>query len=175
MCIFLSVVSSNCCHTNIRKDKRKAADMGCVNSKAKEDPTNAGVKYDPATTPAPTTSVPGGGGGVPGSTHQPLIQQSSQQRQSVISGDIGSRNGSLGYNPPQPVVPPPLQEDDGSLFIARYAYQARTSEDLSFEKGEKLKVRRRRGKGGLWQRIRREWQKGLYFQAEGNSNFRSEN
>nr|AAT67596.1 Src tyrosine kinase 1 [Suberites domuncula] len=39
-----------------------------------------------------------------------------------------------------PTSPPPLPEDRGSLYIARYAYQARTAEDLSFEKGEKLRV-----------------------------------
>lgn len=35
---------------------------------------------------------------------------------------------------------PSLSEMDGTYFVARYAYQARTSEDLSFEKGDKLKV-----------------------------------
>lgn len=54
---------------------------------------------------------------------------------------MGSHNGSIGpYNQPLPSMPSPVLEDDVSLFIARHAYQARTAEDLSFEKGEKLKV-----------------------------------
>ena len=32
------------------------------------------------------------------------------------------------------------QNDDGTFFIARYSYQARTVEDMSFEEGDKLKV-----------------------------------
>lgn len=38
---------------------------------------------------------------------------------------------------------PPIAEptaDVGKTFVARYAYQARTAEDLSFEKGEQLIV-----------------------------------
>lgn len=122
-------------YLELEREGERLSAMGCVNSKTKEDPNNTGKKYaNPATTPTTaTTSVP--------APHQQVSQQISQHRISVISGDVGgSRNGSVGYGP-QPTVPPPLPEDDGSLFIARYAYQARTSEDLSFEKGEKLKVR----------------------------------
>ena len=41
-----------------------------------------------------------------------------------------------------PAVPLPteLPVDLGKVFVARYTYQARTAEDLSFEKGEKLHV-----------------------------------
>ena len=52
-------------------------------------------------------------------------------------------NGAIVGGPMSPggLVPPmsPL-EDETNLYVARYAYQARTAEDLSFEKGEKLRV-----------------------------------
>ena len=100
--------------------------MGCVGSK--EQDSKPPVHYAPPKTN--TSQVP---------EHQQLAQQPSQHRISVSSG-IGSHNGSISYNQGLPPIPSPVPEDDGSLFIARYAYQARTSEDLSFEKGEKLKV-----------------------------------
>ena len=102
--------------------------MGCVNSKEEDkSPAGAGgttAKYMPPNSVTTPTSQP--------------VPQPSQHRISVASG-VGSHNGSVGYGQPLPSVPSPLPED-GSLFVARYAYQARTSEDLSFEKGEELKV-----------------------------------
>ena len=60
---------------------------------------------------------------------------------SVTSGNSG---GVLSPGPTngvgQPPIPPPVPEERGPLFVARFAYQARTAEDLSFEKGEKLRV-----------------------------------
>lgn len=110
--------------------------MGCLNSSNEKQPraSSASVQYNapqhPAVTPS-STQFP---------SHQQVSQQPSQHRISVSSG-VGSHNGSIGYNQPTlPSVPPPLSEEEGSLFVARYAYQARTAEDLSFEKGEKLKV-----------------------------------
>lgn len=104
--------------------------MGCVNSKVDDDkPDSAGgVAFTPPETV--TAQYP---------PHQQVSQQTSVpvHRPSVTTS-VGS-NGSV-IQPPLPSVPSPLPEDDGSLFIARYAYQARTSEDLSFEKGEHLKV-----------------------------------
>ena len=113
--------------------------MGCKESKTKDDSTNLGTKYAHPTT---TSSPLGGATSVPGpQQHQPVAQQLSQLGMSV-DGGMGPNNGNVGYGPPLPMVPPASLEDEGSLFIARYAYQARTSEDLSFEKGEKLKVRK---------------------------------
>lgn len=40
--------------------------------------------------------------------------------------------------PPVPPESPPPDEEN--LYLARYSYEARTSEDLSFKKGEKLLV-----------------------------------
>jgi len=41
-----------------------------------------------------------------------------------------------------PPVPPqsPSPEDDSNVFLARFSYEARTSEDLSFSKGERLRI-----------------------------------
>lgn len=65
-------------------------------------------------------------------------------RSSIISdGSMVVNNGRMSeLELPNLVHPPPIieLEDKGSVFVARYAYQARTAEDLSFEKGEKLKV-----------------------------------
>ena len=92
--------------------------MGCLNSTAADQTPKSGIPYVP---PGPTTQ-----------SHQPPVQR--------ISMIDGPHNG-LGYNQNPPLLPPsPTPEDDGSIFVARYAYQARTAEDLSFEKGEKLRV-----------------------------------
>lgn len=94
--------------------------MGCVNSKtnngAPENVTNSTV--------GPSSSVDG----------------------SAIP--IQPTRNSTAYDPTSPIGPPaepfqpfsPVVETQGSVYIARYAYQARTAEDLSFEKGEILKV-----------------------------------
>ena len=119
--------------------------MGCVNSKDKDQPAKGAhdsAKYTPPETVTTTTTT-----AMQPSAHQPISQQPSQHRISVSSG-IGSHNGSIGYSQPLPPVPAPVMEDDVALYVARHAYQARTSEDLSFEKGEKLKVREGGGGGG---------------------------
>ena len=116
--------------------------MGCVNSKDQQ-PSGAQAKYVPpetVTTTTPATTVP---------SHQPVSQQHSQHRISVSSGP-GSHNGSIGYNQSLPSVPSPVIEDE-ALFVARHAYQARTAEDLSFEKGEQLRVSLEGGREG-WER-----------------------
>ena len=43
----------------------------------------------------------------------------------------------VGLSVPPPGPPSP---DQGQLYIGRFRYAARTQEDLSFEKGEKLSV-----------------------------------
>ena len=73
-------------------------------------------------------------------------QQPPHHKISVSSnagnGPGGSHNGSIGYdNRAYPEVPPAVPEEDtADVYVARFAYQARTAEDLSFEKGEMLKV-----------------------------------
>lgn len=69
-------------------------------------------------------------------THPPV-----QGRISVTSGGSINQNNGLNEFHHQSIPLPTTPEDTGSTFIARFAYQARTVEDLSFEKGEKLRVR----------------------------------
>lgn len=38
-----------------------------------------------------------------------------------------------------PITPPP-EQPKGPIYVGRFKYVARTNEDLSFEKGERLKV-----------------------------------
>ena len=95
--------------------------MGCVKNKP-QDQTKTGIQYVP---PGPATTQT--------TSYQPPSQQS-------LRGNTGPQNGSVGYNSGLPNARSTSPEDDGSIFITRYAYQARTAEDLSFEKGEKLRV-----------------------------------
>ena len=102
--------------------------MGCVQSSS--SPPNKNISQ-----PQPTTQADGSG----------QVQAPSQdQRPGRVS--VTSYNGSLHaqsvHSPlsPVPEVPPGPPGDLGMVFIARYAYQARTAEDLSFEKGEQLIV-----------------------------------
>ena len=67
--------------------------------------------------------------------------QSGNNREPRVS--VTSYNGGPGQSmqPPfQPIPESPVTNDIGRTFVARYAYQARTAEDLSFEKGEQLIV-----------------------------------
>ena len=104
--------------------------MGCIQSS--RPPTNGKISQ-----PQPTTQSDGTGGGVP-------LQDQTQRPSRVC---VNSYNGSLhtgGVKSPLstvPELPPgPPAANLGAVFIARYAYQARTAEDLSFEKGEQLIV-----------------------------------
>ena len=45
----------------------------------------------------------------------------------------------MGYIP-QPEIPGSMVENRGPIYIGRFKYVARTAEDLSFEKGERLMV-----------------------------------
>lgn len=63
--------------------------------------------------------------------HAPLVTQSS----SVVDDQVAL-----------PLAP--FQEAVGPIFEARYQYKARTSEDLSFDEGERLMVIR--GTDGDW-------------------------
>ena len=98
--------------------------MGCMNSKPEHRHSTSGIQYVP---PGPAIT-----------THQPAVQEPDVQ----ILETAPPRNGSLSYDygMQSSNIPPPVVEEDSSLFVTRYAYQARTAEDLSFEKGEKLRV-----------------------------------
>lgn len=94
--------------------------MGCVNSKT----DNGAPENVASSTVGPSSSVDG----------------------SAIP--IQPTRNSTAYDPTSPIVSPgesfqpfaPVVDTTGKVFIARYAYQARTAEDLSFGKGEILKV-----------------------------------
>jgi len=100
--------------------------MGCLSSKTADKAPKSSIQYVP---PGPASQA-----------HQPPIERSSMVDS---GGNLGTspHNGMMGYNQNQPARgPSPPLEDDGTLYVARYAYQARTAEDLSFEKGEQLRV-----------------------------------
>ena len=67
-------------------------------------------------------------------------QQVGQDGHGRVS--VTSYNGSYHGQSDQMSLPPIAEPtaDVGKTFVARYAYQARTAEDLSFEKGEQLIV-----------------------------------
>ena len=53
------------------------------------------------------------------------------------------RKGSAAAEPTRGLPPVPLPDsplDEDNIYLARYSYDARTSEDLSFKKGERLLV-----------------------------------
>ncbi len=75
----------------------------------------------------------------PPSSHQPAVRMTSVGSPGGPMLSPGLVNGVPPHVPPS--IPPPLPEERGQQYISRFAYQARTSEDLSFEKGEKLRVR----------------------------------
>lgn len=99
--------------------------MGCVES---------------STSPDRNISKPQDGGGGNGQmlANIPLQQDQRPGRLSVTSYNGNLQNQSV----PSPLanIPEPPPADLEKVFIARYAYQARTEEDLSFEKGEQLIV-----------------------------------
>lgn len=100
--------------------------MGCCTSAEKKTKPSPGTGY---------TSQPDGGvAQIPGQQSQLLPGQRVSIAQQPTNGAVvGSISREL------PPAPSPV-EDDTQTFVARFAYQARTSEDLSFEKGEKLKI-----------------------------------
>ena len=116
--------------------------MGCINSKEESDgsrlnvskPTNAPAKLS-TQPPAPiaTTQFHDGGGG---GTSIPI---QAAGRTSVTSATSPFAGGILNSQV-TPSEPQGSGESQGKIYIARYAYQARTTEDLSFEKGEQLLI-----------------------------------
>ena len=98
--------------------------MGCCTSSETKAKSSTGAGN-------PAEQLNGGNAQAPGSL--PIHRVSiAQPTNGAIVGEPMSPGG-LG-SPMSPV------EDETNLFVARYAYQARTTEDLSFEKGEKLRV-----------------------------------
>ena len=53
----------------------------------------------------------------------------------VVVSEVGGKQAE-----PLPSIPNPASPSRGPLYIARYSYEARTTEDLSFRKGDKLEI-----------------------------------
>lgn len=121
--------------------------MGCCNSKTADEPDSGGgrktnpnapvnlkpVLSSPVTTKPPENTA---GGGLP-------LHHQTSNSYSIGSGTATSPTGGGGgvrYSAEPGTAPPPTTENEQKVYVARYAYQARTKEDLSFEKGEKLLV-----------------------------------
>lgn len=101
--------------------------MGCCSSKPEEkDATKSNAPTNLAPILLPSSNINSDGGGIP--------LQSTTNNRSSITSPIGMG----GYPEVTPASPPP--DNKGKVYLARYAYQARTTEDLSFEKGEHLQV-----------------------------------
>lgn len=103
--------------------------MGCCQSSAGSPPASGNISQSQ---PATQTD---GTGGVP-------VQDQRPGRVSITSynGSVHAQGSAQSPLSPVPELPPGPHVDLGKVFIARYAYQARTAEDLSFEKGEQLTV-----------------------------------
>jgi len=102
--------------------------MGCVTSSAADETSAKGR----------SATADGGAGGQQAVALSPT--SSTQQPIPVHSARVSVASASSPYNGGPPVSPMPPPEPPGQYFVARYAYQARTAEDLSFEKGESLLV-----------------------------------
>ena len=109
--------------------------MGCINSKTEGEGTSAKSKSNAPQNLAPAISLP---------TSKP-DNDIAAPANSHLTGPHGSkvatspeRTGAL-YPDSGPIASP-MAEPQEKVYITRYAYQARTTEDLSFEKGEKLLV-----------------------------------
>ena len=100
--------------------------MGCCTSTEKTTKPSAG-----------TGNFQQDGGVAPAST----VQQSQPFQGHRISTTQQPTNGAIAGTFNRELPPSPSEvEDETQIFVARFAYQARTAEDLSFEKGEKLKI-----------------------------------
>ena len=112
--------------------------MGCVNSKAADETDSGGRKTssNAPTNLAPLLTSPTGtkeGTGIP-------LQAKPSNSYSTGSGGTATSPSGAGTRNIGVCAPPPTIKDEQKVYIARYAYQARTKEDLSFEKGEMLLV-----------------------------------
>lgn len=121
--------------------------MGCANSKSTNTADSHGDDSNGRTNPnapvnlKPSLSSPTN----TNNTSLASIPLQSRTSNSYITGGAGPGGGAA---PPSITVsiegggpaPPPSKENQQKVYLARYAYQARTKEDLSFEKGERLMV-----------------------------------
>ena len=127
-------------HDQVPYPAARPATMGCCSSKTADETDNDGRKSNPnapanlklssPVTTKPPESIPGRG--------MPLHLQTSNSH-SIGSGSATSPTG-VRYSTDPGSAPPPTANNEQKAYVARYAYQARTKEDLSFEKGERLLV-----------------------------------
>lgn len=98
----------------------------------------------PAVQPRPPYG--GGGPGGPGSSatlpgqrmNAPPVQQSPQRQTGTLPNNRSTPN--MRAPAPTPAAPRPRQQEASNIFCAIWDYEARTPQDLSFKKGEKLKI-----------------------------------
>ena len=131
ICIYLVYSSSSLLLTllpSFQNALSPTPTMGCVTSSAADETSGKGK----------TTTADGGVGRQEAVSLSPT--SSTQQALPANRARVSVASASSPYNGGPPVSPLPPQEPPGQYFIARYAYQARTAEDLSFEKGESLLV-----------------------------------
>ena len=110
--------------------------MGCVGSKT-TDTGRGNDKTDGPNVPASISPFP------------PVTSHNTQDGVTVGANTVGNSYavGSFATSPvgtgamyPSSGQVSPSSPTQGKVYLARYAYQARTAEDLSFEKGERLLV-----------------------------------
>ncbi|KAF5919195.1 hypothetical protein HPG69_003835 [Diceros bicornis minor] len=118
--------------------------MGCIKSKENKSPT---IKYRPENTPEPvSTSVSNYG-----AEHTAVAPSSAAKGTSVNFNSLSMTpfGGSSGVTPfggassSFSVVPssyPAGLTGGVTIFVALYDYEARTTEDLSFKKGERFQI-----------------------------------
>ncbi|EDR48627.1 uncharacterized protein MONBRDRAFT_44220 [Monosiga brevicollis MX1] len=74
----------------------------------------------------------------------------SQEAEPSVNKSMSQSAPSITSAPLPPVPGQVPQDDDPNLFIALYDYEARTADDLTFQKGEKLKITNN-SDGDWWQ------------------------
>jgi len=102
--------------------------MGCTQSSEKKDPPEQPVvkNHQPAAVPNNYTDT---------NTHNKVELAINTSGAAEQKSNLPVETREL---PPVPPDSPPPNEEN--LYLARYSYDARTSEDLSFKKGEKLLI-----------------------------------
>ena len=110
--------------------------MGCTQSDAVDDRRSAA--------PANSLSQPDGQFASVGNrlSLAGATEANPRGESSLVSNGRGGVISSGAASPVRdlPGIPGSPTDEDRKVFVARYGYQARTAEDLSFDKGEKLSV-----------------------------------
>ena len=115
--------------------------MGCVNSKTEDDGGNKNTKANAPANLAPIVSIPTSTSKLHNTGETGIPLQSKTSNSYLIGSGPGAATSPQGTSfPDSGPVSPSSESKPKKVYVARFAYQARTTEDLSFEKGEKLLV-----------------------------------